>query len=298
MVHKPSSCPQFMETAPWRIFHHNGQEIIIDVDGGISIGGHTTHPFPCEITFASLCDNGLVATWVDHDLRLARMAFISLDEPLQEGATKAQLRLKRDSTMVAGSKWCHIIDSEPLAVEAEDDKIVFALWARGIYCIDSSANELWRMALSTIEGKSPPRSNEITSLNIDGDSVVVWSRGGTFSQVSMSNGKQLSQGKLGVPCDIENVFNHGDRFLISSKDGWVWEFKDEEITVARKLRGTIQDAAFDGDDWRIISWREDLMLLGESQTRADLGVQIFQNEGEWLVIDNQGQSSPHMPDEN
>jgi hypothetical protein len=114
----------------------------------------------------------------------------------------------------------------------------------------------------------------------------------------MLNGKQLSQGELGVPCDIENVFNHGDRFLISSKDGWIWEFRDEEITVARKLRGTIQDAAFDGDDWRIISWREDLMLLGESQTRADLGVQIFQNDGEWLVIDNQGQSSPHMPDKN
>ena len=173
MVHKPSPHPRLMENAPWRIFHHKGQEIIIDVDGGITIDGNTSHPFPCEITFASMCDDGLVATWVDHDLHLARMALLSFDEPLEDGATKAQLRITKNSAMVAGSKWCHIVDAEPLALETHNDKIIFALWSRGIYCIDSSANEIWRLPLFADDKKSPPRSNEVTSITIDGDEVVV-----------------------------------------------------------------------------------------------------------------------------
>ena len=84
------------------------------------------------------------------------------------------------------------------------------------------------------------------------------------------------------------------RFLLSSKDGWTWEFENGQITVARKLRGTIQDAIFDGEDWRIISWREDLMLRGESVQRFDLGVQLIQKDDVWMVIDNQGNFSRHM----
>jgi len=122
----------------------------------------------------------------------------------------------------------------------------------------------------------------------------VWSRGGAFRKIALSDGQLISQGSLGVPCDVERVFNCGEIFLITSKDGWVWEFRNQEITVARKLRGTVQDAVFDGDDWRIISWRDDVMLRGDSQKREDLGVQLFENNEEWLVLDNQGLRSPHM----
>ena len=77
-----------MESAPWKIFSHNEKEIRIDVDGGITIDGVTKNPFPTSISHAAICSEGLIATWVDHDLRLARMALISLDEPIKEGITK------------------------------------------------------------------------------------------------------------------------------------------------------------------------------------------------------------------
>ena len=35
--------------------------------------------------------------------------------------------LSRNTAMVAGATWCHIIDAEPLALCAKDDKIIFAL---------------------------------------------------------------------------------------------------------------------------------------------------------------------------
>ena len=283
-----------MQSAPWKIFHHDGREILIDVDGGITIDGHTANPFPCEITHASICDEGLIATWVDHELRLARMALLSLSDKLQDGASKGQLRLSRNTAMVANSTWCHIVDAEPLALTAKDDKIIFALWSRGLYCIDSMDQEIWRLPLFQEGEKAPPRSNDVTAISIVGDYIIVWTRGGAYRKIALDSGEVLSEDNLEVECDLEDVFNHGDKFLLSSKDGWTWEFENGQITVARKLRGTIQDAVFDGDDWRIISWRDDLMLRGQAVRRPDLGIQLINKEGTWMVLDNQGQFSPHM----
>jgi len=283
-----------MASAPWKIFRKNGTDIVIDVNGGITIDGHTANPFPCEITNAALCESGIVATWVDHELRLARMALLTLEDKLENGPTKAELRVNRD-LMVRGAEWCHIVDAEPLAVVSNGDKIVFALWSRGIYCIDESANEMWRLPLLTDEEKSPPRSNEVSEITISDDDIIVWSRGGKYRKISLSEGVISSEGTIGVECDLERVFNADNKYLLSSKDGWAWELEDGNITLARKFRGTIQDAIHDGDDWRIISWREDSLLRGESQIREELGVQIIKNDEQtWMVLDNQGEITPHM----
>tara|TARA_B100001758_G_scaffold234691_1_gene234073 strand:- start:983 stop:1846 length:864 start_codon:yes stop_codon:yes gene_type:complete len=285
-----------MQSAPWRIFNHDGREIIIDVDGGITIDEQTANPFPADITHASLCDGGLIATWVEHELRLARMALLPLDEKLNDGVSKAELRLSRNTTMVAGSTWCHIVDAEPLALNAKDDKIIFALWMRGLYCIDSNDNEIWRLPLFESNEKSPPRSDEIAAISILDEYIMVWTRGGKYRKITLETGEILSEKTLDIECDLEEVFNHGEKFLLSSKDGWTWEFENDQITVARKLRGTVQDAVFDAGDWRIISWRDDLMLRGESIRRTDLGVQLILRDGIWMVLDNQGNFSRHMND--
>tara|TARA_B100000282_G_scaffold296381_1_gene278111 strand:+ start:2120 stop:2977 length:858 start_codon:yes stop_codon:yes gene_type:complete len=283
-----------MEGAPWRIFNTDSGDLVIDVDGKITIGGVTSAPFPSEVSHAAMCDKGIVATWVEHELRLARMALLSTSDPIENGISKAELRLSRNTAMVAGSTWCHIVDAEPLALTAKDDKIIFALWTRGIYCIDSNDNEIWRLPLFDSDDKSPPRSEDVTSIHIIEEEVYAWTRGGKYRIISLNEGEILDEKSLEVECDLEVVFSHGNKFLLSSKDGWVWEIENGEITVARKLRGTIQDAVFDGEDWRIISWREDIMLRGESVSRDDLGVQILNHDGDWMVIDNQGEITPHM----
>ena len=283
-----------MTSAPWKIFQFEGRDLIIDVDGGITIDNNRATPFPCEISHASICDKGLVATWVDHELRLARMALLPLSEKIENGVTKANLRLSTNSAMVASSEWCHIVDAEPLALNSNDNKIIFALWSRGIYCIDSADNEIWRLPLFEEEPNSPPRSNDVTAISIIEEKVVVWTRGGSYREISLETGEITKEGKLEIECDLEEVFCHENKFLLSSKDGWAWELVDGNITVARKLRGTIQDAVYDENDWRIISWREDVLLRGESVTRADLAVQLIYRDDKWMVLDNQGQFSPHM----
>ena len=163
-----------------------------------------------------------------------------------------------------------------------------------MYCVDSQDNEVWRLPLFETIEKSPPRSDEIAAISVLEEDVVVWTRGGKYRKISLNNGEILDEKSLEIECDLEDVFNHEQKFLLSSKDGWTWEFDDGQITVARKLRGTIQDAIFDGDDWRIISWRDDLMLRGESVRRYDLGVQLIRKDDVWMVLDNQGNFSPHM----
>ena len=142
--------------------------------------------------------------------------------------------------------------------------------------------------------KTPPRSNEVTTISVVGENIVVWSRGGKFKRIESNTGEIIEEGKIDVECDLEVVFNHGENFLLSSNDGWIWEYQGGEITVARKLRGSIQDAVFDGEDWRIICWRDDIMLRGDSTTRKELGVQLIFQDEIWQVLDNQGQISPHM----
>ena len=66
-----------MESAPWKIFQTKEGDLVIDVDGKITVNGITSAPFPSEISHAAMCDKGIVATWVDHELRLARMALLS-----------------------------------------------------------------------------------------------------------------------------------------------------------------------------------------------------------------------------
>lgn len=283
-----------MESAPWKIFSHNEKEIRIDVDGGITIDGVTKNPFPTSISHAAICSEGLIATWVDHDLRLARMALISLDEPIKEGITKGELRKRRNTEDVAGAIWCHTLDAEPLALTAQDDLIVFALWQRGIYAIKSDSTEIWRTGLPELDGKNPPRAEEISSIHINQD-IHVWIRCGDHLIMDRETGAEKNGFTFQLEADIEDVFHHEGLFLLSAKDGLAYCSDGEKITEIQQLRGTIQDAKYDGESWRAICWRDDV-TIGQVQPiqRKELGVQIIEQDGEWMVLDNQWDLTPHM----
>ncbi|MDP6869817.1 MAG: hypothetical protein QGI21_03485 [Candidatus Poseidoniaceae archaeon] len=280
-----------MEHAPWKIFHNGDVEIMIDVDGGINVEDIRYCPFPTSITHASLTDDGLICTWVDHDLRIARMALLNISN-LENGISKSTLRKTHNSAEVANAEWCHKLDAEPLALASNGPQICFALWTRGIYCIETDSTEVWRSPILPEEGI--PRSEEIAYLNIVDEKLHVWTRGACHLTLSMTDGKEISKSYLEIEADIDAVFNAGNEFLLTSRDGWCWLIVDDEMKIAQQLRGTIQHAIHDGEKWRMISWRDDLILGGDKITKDDLGVQIVNINNEWMVIDNQGRYSPHM----
>ena len=282
-----------MESAPWKILSYQNKEIQIDVDGGITIDGITKHPFPIAISHAVICDKGLIATWIDHELRLARMALLDLNEPLKNGMTKGDLRKNRGIARVEGAVWCHTLDSEPLAITSKDDMIVFALWQRGIYAIRPDSTEVWRTGLPELDGDNPPGAEDVSAIHI-GEHIHVWTRYGNHLKLNIDSGKEEASYTLPIEADLTEVFYDEEQFLLSAKDGWTYVSNGTEIIKAQKQRGTIQDAVFDGENWRLICWRDDIIFGGESYRRTELGVQIINQDGKWMVIDNQWEISPHM----
>ena len=165
--------------APWKVLAHGERHLVIDVDGGLRWLNETKvyHPFPISITNAVVIKNHLVATWVDHELRLARMAAISLENGFEEGPRRGDLRAQGNASplQVAGAAWSHTLDSEPVAMACDEETVYFALWTRGIYALDVHANERWRAEIPAFLAlQKRPRSDELLSLTFD-EYLNVWS---------------------------------------------------------------------------------------------------------------------------
>ena len=98
------------------------------------------HPFPISITNAVVIKNHLVATWVDHELRLARMAAIPLENGFEEGPRRGDLRAQGNASplQVAGAAWSHTLDSEPVAMACDEETVYFALWTREYMLLTST----------------------------------------------------------------------------------------------------------------------------------------------------------------
>ncbi len=283
--------------APWKVLPYSEGHIVIDVDGGMSrLGDDTIHrPFPISLTNAVIIDDILVGTWVDHELRLARMAALDLNSDFQKGPTRGDLRAKGNSSyhQVAGALWSHTVESEPLAICANDEMIVFALWKRGIYAIDKEANELWRIASPEFEEISKlPRGSEIIAITID-DTVNLWTRGGGYAQISCKDGSQIEKNCLDIKGNITQVFR-GDVHLLCTSDGEIWAYDGDLPQQIAIIDKPIRDAVFD-ETWRFLTWEGDLILEPlQKNSRDDLPVQLLKQGDDWMVIDNQGVISPFM----
>ena len=283
--------------APWKVLPYSAGHIFVDVDGGISKLGENNvhHPFPTSMTNAVIIDDVLIGTWVDHELRLARMAAIDLNCDLQNGPKRGELRAHGNSShhQVAGALWSHTVESEPLAICANDEMIVFALWKRGIYAIDKDANELWRIANPEFSEISKlPRGDEIVAITID-STVNLWTRGGGCAKISCEDGSEIEKDYLEIIGNITQVFL-GDIHLLCTSEGEIWAYDGEKIQQIAIIDKPIRDAVFD-ETWRFLTWEGDLILEPlEKKIRQELPVQLLKQDDDWMVIDNQGIISPFM----
>ena len=56
---------------------------------------------------------------------------------------------------------------------------------RGLYCIDSNDNEIWRLPLFESNEKSPPRSDEIAAISILDEYIMVWTKGVSIAKLHL-----------------------------------------------------------------------------------------------------------------
>ncbi|MBS72404.1 MAG: hypothetical protein CMO20_05590 [Thermoplasmata archaeon] len=300
---------------PLRIHTSCEPAIVVGVKGEICrmnrktfkiIGEHQT-PFPSQIVGSTICDGLFVGTWIQFELEQARMASINIDNEPSKGISKSNLRKSKFDTQidtsVAGSSWCHILDSQPLGITSNENMICFALFKKGIYCINKDSNEIWRKEeINWVKDEMIENSQIIESVcngphpNKKGESCVwVWSLGGYWAAIEWEDGTTISKGVIKTKGQVDNVIsNEKGSWLISLADGNIvqWNmFDDSEQTIKG---GPFNDALFIRESWHIAGWREDIIWNNqrvERTPRKELSQSIFNHERGLMILDNGGEWS-------
>ena len=289
----------------------NNKLLVIDVDGGMTWVtkdlddfSETKFPFPAPISNSLVCENQFFGFWIDHELLTARFARIDLDDSIENGKSRAELRIgmnsQNNNSHVESAIWSHAMTAELLAMSELDGIICFVLWKRGVYAVSQDSKEIWRVESLTWEEISHlPRSEEIISVNSCEEKFVIWSRGGGWAMVSPENGSIIESGVVDIPQQIDKVFFNSKSgwLLICGNDALMFDDFQKEPTLAR-FKNPVNHAIWDEEisSWRTTGWRMDAVVGTEIQynERSEIGVHIGRYRDEWYVLDNSGNWSPHI----
>ena len=286
--------------------HKNGH-LAVGIDGefqqldaALSPTGDVRKPFPMGVRHTCLTNDVVVATWVDHELLMARMAAFECDTPLKDGVERGDLRTRTSIEAAihpAGSAWSHVLDAEPLALCGHPGGFAFVLYNKGIYAMGRDAGEHWRVELPTwAELKKLPRANDIVSITHSKGQLKVWSRGGGTQSYDAGSGDLLSTGVFHYDGVLQQVYADGIHELLVYDDGAV-VWLDEGVTMVEgKLAGPVQHAFWNEEEqtWLVAGWREELRLSTNGVERTSMTeipvhilsveqrVMMLLNNGEWI----------------
>ena len=94
--------PDNLGFTPKQVLPYFGGHIALGVDGELqkidlegNLVGQPKKPFPTPIKNAAIVDNMLIATWLDQELLLARMAAIDLNNEFEQGVNRGDLRIRK-----------------------------------------------------------------------------------------------------------------------------------------------------------------------------------------------------------
>ena len=293
--------PSMLDFTPMKVLQHNRGLVIIGVDGELQkvsmegkLVGNPIKPFPTPITNAVIIDNMLIATWLDQELMLARMAGLDLNKDFKTGVNRGDLRVRQTidkSKHPAGNEWSHVLDSEPLSMASNNDSFTFVLWRKGIYNMSINAIENWRSpepfwpSLEKI-----PRAMETVDTTCDEEFFEIWSKGGGMARYNVANGTIMEKKVFDIDGYIQQVYKHGENYLLLVNNSTILMLKHDQIIITAKLSGPIKHAEWCEKTlaWHIAGWRELALLSPSKQNRLpikEIGVFIDAKTGLYLCND-------------
>ena len=252
-------------------------------------------PFPMSIQHAIVSGDVLIATWIDRELLLARMACMPLDEPFRNGVERGDLRIARElehAILPEGALWAHVLDAEPLALTGMDDGFAFVLWNRGIYAFDVTGVERWRASPPEWPELSHlPMSQETVALHETKTTIEVWSRAGGCLRLSKANGSKISSGHFELEGGLSSVYGTEAERLLLLSDGRCYQYRDGSKIADLSTKGPIQHALqIDQGIWVLSGWREEIALrqTGVQVLKQDEVVvqHLIKDEQLWLLTND------------
>ena len=302
--------PKQLDFTPKQVLRFNGGYVVVGVDGELQkissngeLIGNPTRPFPTPIRDAVIIDDTLIATWLDQELLLARMAAINLHNDFAEGVNRADLRVRRTidkSLHPVGNVWSHVLDAEPISLQSNHDSFSFVLWRKGVYNLSVNSVENWRSAEPSWPKLAKiPRAMETIATACDSESYEIWSKGGGLIRYDVKTGKVIEQKILPIDGYLNQVYKHGEHHLILYNNSHVALYENGEVVLNAKLSGPISYAEWSDIEqgWHVAGWRELLILSTTKQNRIQLDeIAVFIdaatglylcNDGKWDIIDIQ-----------
>ena len=269
---------------------------LLRLDQNLSYSDKPVNPFPISIEQACIVGNMLVATWLDAELMLARMASIDLGNKLNEGPSKAELRVQKSLETAlhpAGNTWSRVLDSQPLALATDGQRIAFVLWNKGIYCLNADSSEIWRSPPPVWEKVSNlPRSDETVCMSFVDAEVHIWCAAGGRLVLNSEDGTIIRNEYTDVDAVVENIFKNEQHELVCSNNGEAFHFVDAALRMQTDITGPIQHATWDSsaNAWRICGWRKEVLLLDQPTTSdySEIPMHCLEIEGQWWNLFNDG----------
>jgi len=245
-------------------------------------------PFPAQITSGVVLENRWVGTWVDHELKHARMAALTLDGEWQNGIGREAIRKGIKQSLdydPNGAIWSQSLDSEPMALNKVNSGFCFSILGRGIYHMDADSNEIWRVPIP-----DELTFNRLISINESDGQLNLFYDNGSVIILDKEDGSVIENHKISINNKIEKVFHHQNKFLIAMATGGFSILEGFNSTPSTyRTPGPIFDAKFLDSGWIWTGWRHDGQENnGEIKIsrRRDIGVailneRILSNDGKW-----------------
>jgi len=295
-----SEPPADLEFTPKKVLSWENGFLVIGVDGELqklssdySLIDTFVKPFPMSIRNAAIIGGKLIATWLDSELLLARMAAIDLNEKLVQGIERSELRVRRTIDKAlhpAASTWSHVLDAEPLALDSNNKSFTFVLWKKGIYHMTHDAHEIWRQKEPQWRQLSKlPRSQETVKAIVKEDVVEIWSRGMGLNRYDIESGDLLSSDVIDGEGFILDVYNDGNKYLLQLNDNEVVMLEGNNIILRARLSGPVSDAYWSEKEqgWYISGWREIVLLTVNNFEKITLDeIPVFYDDIRKLALFN------------
>ena len=289
---------------PSQILQWTEGYVAIGVDGDFLLLDHKLNqkgepkkPFPSSVKKAVVVQNRLIATWIEHELMVARIAGFELGTDFVNGPERGDLRTRTTIAAAlhpAGTVWSHVLDAEPLALGSNDSQFAFMLWRKGLYAMGMDAGEHWRSAEPNWEelGKLP-HAEVTTEITFERNSLKVWSRGSGVKTYDAESGKQIDSMTVPFEGILNSVFSNNGEYLLCYDGGDVVWFSNGEVKKIEHLNGAVQHAKWNEklQHWHIAGWREECVLTLDSTQRAQLEeipVQIIECMDHFYLVLNNG----------
>jgi len=244
-----------------------------------------------SLTHGVVMGSRLMATWMDHELRMARFAALDIND-LRDGPSRASVRRgEREAVHPAGHLWSHALDAEPLALIEHQGNVVLALHPNALYLIDDEGRELQRTTLPEPEDSL---GSNLTHLHSDDDGTVeVTLRDGSCHRVFFDGRPAEALGRAPTDQPVRSVaYGPQGKLLLTESHDAMW-LEGDTVRMTARLSGPPGQVVWSTthDGWLIAGWRERVLLSTSGFKRSDrdnVDVAVYCTETQVMIVDNDG----------